>query len=59
MREVLDDLQANWKMSGYPVVVIGTTSENARVPAGILGCFKQEINIEVGVVRLALARTEP
>ncbi|KAJ3503046.1 hypothetical protein NLJ89_g8610 [Agrocybe chaxingu] len=46
MRDVLDGLQSSWKIAGYPVVVVGTTSESSRVHAGLLSCFKQEILFE-------------
>lgn len=45
--ECLSDIQTGWKLTGYPVVVLGTTSESGRVPGTLLSCFKQEINIEV------------
>lgn len=34
-------------MTGYPVVVIGTTSETERVPTSLLASFKHEIAFEV------------
>ncbi|CAA7270162.1 unnamed protein product [Cyclocybe aegerita] len=46
MRDLLDGLQSSWKIAGYPVVVVGTTSESSRVHAGLLSCFKQEILFE-------------
>lgn len=48
LRESLSNMQTSWRLSGYPVIVLGTTSESGRVPASLLSCFKQEIVLEVG-----------
>lgn len=47
LRESLSNMQTSWKLTGYPVVILGTTSESGRVPASLLSCFKQEISFEV------------
>ncbi|KAH9483816.1 Peroxisomal biogenesis factor 6 [Psilocybe cubensis] len=46
LAECLNDIQNGWKLTGYPVIVLGTTSESGRVPKSLQSCFKQEINIE-------------
>ncbi|KDR81364.1 hypothetical protein GALMADRAFT_239217 [Galerina marginata CBS 339.88] len=46
LREVLGDIQSSWKLTGYPVIVLATTSESGRVPPGLLSCFKREVNLE-------------
>ncbi|KAF8163058.1 P-loop containing nucleoside triphosphate hydrolase protein [Crassisporium funariophilum] len=46
LRESINDVQTSWKITGYPVVVIGTTSETGRVPPSLMGCFKQEVAFE-------------
>jgi hypothetical protein len=47
LRDSLVGMQSNWRLTGYPVIVIGTTSESGRVPPSLLSCFKQEIVFEV------------
>jgi len=46
LRECVDHTQQTWKITGYPVIVFGITSEPARVPIGILSCFKHEVTFE-------------
>ncbi|KAF8964138.1 P-loop containing nucleoside triphosphate hydrolase protein [Flammula alnicola] len=46
LRESLDNMQSSWKLTGYPVIVLGTTSESGRVPPSLLSCFKQEVAFE-------------
>lgn len=47
LRECLDELQQPWKLTGYPVIVAGTTSDPAKCSPGLLACFKHEIAFEV------------
>lgn len=47
LKECLDELQSNWRLTGYPVVLLGTTADRGRVPSGLLNCFKHDINFEV------------
>lgn len=47
LKEALDNIQNGWRLTGYPVIVLGTTSESGRVPANLLSCFKQEVAFEV------------
>jgi len=49
LRECLEDIQSSWRLTGYPVIVMGTINDSSRVPANLLGCFKQEIKFEVGI----------
>jgi peroxin-6 len=47
LQECIESLSSTWESSGYPVIVIGTTSDPEKVPLGILACFKHDIAIEV------------
>lgn len=49
LRECIEDMQKGWKLTGFPVVTFGTTSEPGRVPMSILSCFKHEVTFDVGV----------
>jgi len=40
--------QEAWTKSGYPLVVIGTTTDVDKIPVSVVGCFKEEVLIEVG-----------
>lgn len=51
LRECIDGIQKNWKTTGYPLVVIGTTSASDSLPAGLVSCFKQEILFEVSYLQ--------
>ncbi|KAF8590012.1 AAA-domain-containing protein [Ramaria rubella] len=46
LHESISELAEHWKLTGYPVLVVGTTSEPERVPASVLACFKHEIVFE-------------
>ncbi|GLB35223.1 putative ATPase family associated with various cellular activities (AAA) [Lyophyllum shimeji] len=46
LQECIEDMQKAWKITGYPVVTIGTTSEPNRVPPSVLSSFKHEIAFE-------------
>lgn len=48
LRECIEGLDKVWKESGWPVLVVGTTSDADKVPLGILACFKRDIAVEVG-----------
>lgn len=47
LKECIANLQASWKMTGYPVIVVGIANEPSQVPPGILALFKHEVGIEV------------
>jgi peroxin-6 len=47
LRECMDGIQPSWKSTGYPLIVIGTTSASGSLPVGLVSCFKQEILFEV------------
>lgn len=53
LREEFAELHSNWKMTGHPLIIMATTSDNERVPTTILDCFKYIIDFEVchGVAR--------
>ncbi|OCB88086.1 AAA-domain-containing protein [Sanghuangporus baumii] len=46
-QERIDSLRAEWQRSGYPVLVIATTTDAERLPASILSCFKHDLEFEV------------
>ncbi|KAG6865885.1 hypothetical protein C0991_010966 [Blastosporella zonata] len=46
LQECIIDAQEDWKMTGYPVVILGTTSQHSRVPPSVLASFKHEITFE-------------
>ncbi|KAK4048422.1 peroxisomal assembly protein [Microbotryomycetes sp. JL201] len=46
VKECLASAQQGWKTSGYPVIVVGTTSDADKVSTGVLGAFKEEIAID-------------
>ncbi|KZV61880.1 AAA-domain-containing protein [Peniophora sp. CONT] len=43
LKDLLADFAGSWRLSGYPILVFGTTAEPARVPFGLLNCFKHEV----------------
>ncbi|TFK72586.1 AAA-domain-containing protein [Pluteus cervinus] len=45
-QECITSVTQSWKLTGYPVVVVGTTSESERVAPGISTAFKHEILFE-------------
>jgi len=46
LHECIADMQKGWKLTGFPVITLGTTSEPGRVPMSILSCFKHEVAFE-------------
>ncbi|KAI5124021.1 hypothetical protein M0805_003853 [Coniferiporia weirii] len=46
-RECTNELDMNWKHTGYPVVVIATTSNAEHLPGSLFSVFKHEITFEV------------
>ncbi|OCH95204.1 AAA-domain-containing protein [Obba rivulosa] len=46
LHDCIDSLQRTWNMTGYPVFVVGTTSNAERVPSRIMSCFKHDITFE-------------
>ncbi|KAF7722547.1 peroxisomal assembly protein [Apophysomyces ossiformis] len=46
LQECIHDVNAAHKTSGYPVMVIATTSDIDSLPSSILGCFRHEVAIE-------------
>ncbi|KAI9510375.1 AAA-domain-containing protein [Russula earlei] len=46
IRELIQDLYGSWRLTGYPILVFGTTAEPGRVPASLLSCFKYEVDFE-------------
>lgn len=46
LQQCLQTAQESWKLSGKPLVIVGTTSDPDKIPISVLGCFKEEISIE-------------
>ncbi|KAF6764934.1 P-loop containing nucleoside triphosphate hydrolase protein [Ephemerocybe angulata] len=47
LKECITNLQTSWKMTGFPVILVGIASDPAQVPPSILSQFKHEIALEV------------
>ena len=50
LHECIADMQKGWKLTGFPVITLGTTSEPGRVPMSILSCFKHEVAFEASLL---------
>ncbi|KAH9914715.1 AAA-domain-containing protein [Fomitopsis serialis] len=46
LQECIASLQQGWNLTGYPVLVVGTTGDADKVPSRVLSSFKHEITIE-------------
>ncbi|KAH9830946.1 AAA-domain-containing protein [Rhodofomes roseus] len=46
LQECISSLQQGWNLTGYPVLVVGTTSDPDKVPSRVLSSFKHEITLE-------------
>ncbi|KAI8333519.1 P-loop containing nucleoside triphosphate hydrolase protein [Chlamydoabsidia padenii] len=46
LQECIKNVNAAHTSSGYPVMVIATTSDVEQLPSSILGCFRHEVTIE-------------
>ncbi|KAL1722738.1 P-loop containing nucleoside triphosphate hydrolase protein [Schizophyllum commune] len=58
LRECMAEAHQAWRVTEYPVVVVGTTSEAGQVPMGVLSCFKHEIAFEAPDEAARLATLE-
>jgi peroxin-6 len=47
IKELFQDLYGSWRLTGYPILVFGTTREPGLVPSSLLSCFKHDIDFEV------------
>ena len=47
LRDCIAGLQPSWTLTGFPVLLFGTTDDADRVPSKILSCFKHEVVFEV------------
>ena len=50
IRDCIAGLQPSWNLTGFPVLLFGTTDIPERVPPKILSCFKHEVAFEVRMV---------
>ncbi|KAG6819232.1 hypothetical protein H0H93_013975 [Arthromyces matolae] len=46
LHECISSAQDGWKFTGYPIVMVGTSSQPNHIPSDILSLFKHEISIE-------------
>ncbi|KAH8983609.1 hypothetical protein EDB86DRAFT_2833909, partial [Lactarius hatsudake] len=46
IKELFQDLYGSWRLTGYPILVFGTTTEPGRVPPSLVSCFKHEVDFE-------------
>ncbi|KAH9056622.1 AAA-domain-containing protein [Lactarius vividus] len=46
IKELFQDLYGSWRLTGYPILVFGTTTEPGRVPPNLVSCFKHEVDFE-------------
>ncbi|KAI0373357.1 AAA-domain-containing protein [Pilatotrama ljubarskyi] len=46
LRDCIASLQPSWSLTGFPVLLFGTTDSHERVPSKILSCFKHEVVFE-------------
>ncbi|CAO3628854.1 unnamed protein product [Cunninghamella blakesleeana] len=46
LQECIKSVNKNQSVTGYPVMVIATTSDVEQLPSSILGCFRHELTIE-------------
>ncbi|KAL1947477.1 hypothetical protein VTO73DRAFT_14438 [Trametes versicolor] len=46
LRDCIAGLQPSWNLTGFPVLLLGTTDSHDRVPPKILSCFKHEVLFE-------------
>ena len=49
LQECITDITLEWKKTGFPVLLLGTTSEAGSIPVGLSSCFKHELGFEVSV----------
>ncbi|KAI0831786.1 AAA-domain-containing protein [Trametes gibbosa] len=47
LRDCIAGLQPSWNLTGFPVLLFGTTDSHDRVPPKVLSCFKHESPGEV------------
>lgn len=47
LQECIKNVNAAHATTGYPVMVIATTSDVDALPSSILGCFRHEVAVEV------------
>jgi peroxin-6 len=46
IKELFQDLYGSWRLTGYPILVFGTTTASGRVPPNLVSCFKHEVEFE-------------
>ncbi|KAI0253906.1 AAA-domain-containing protein [Lactifluus subvellereus] len=46
IKESSQDLYGSWRLTGYPILVFGTTTAVGQVPPSLVSCFKHEVDFE-------------
>ncbi|XP_006458394.1 hypothetical protein AGABI2DRAFT_216898 [Agaricus bisporus var. bisporus H97] len=46
LKDCINKSTLSWKITGFPVLVVATTTDTSFVPPSILSCFKNEIQFE-------------
>jgi peroxin-6 len=46
LRDCIGDCKTSWRVTGFPVVTIGTCSEFGQLPVAIKSCFSHEVVFE-------------
>lgn len=54
LKECFSTVREGWKSSGFPTVIIATTVDSDKIPTGVLGSFKTELQIDVSYLPSSL-----
>ncbi|KAL1924063.1 uncharacterized protein VTP21DRAFT_7098 [Calcarisporiella thermophila] len=59
LQDLFGQLTTKFRETGYPLMVVGTTTDIDKLPANVLGCFRHEIALEAPTEpqRLAILQT--
>lgn len=47
LHDCLAEANDHWQETGWPAVLVATTSEYDKLPSGLVSCFKTRISVEV------------
>lgn len=50
LQECIENVRAAHASTGFPIMVIATTSDIDALPTSILGCFRHEVVVDVSIV---------
>lgn len=54
LQECIESVNETHTTTGYPVMVMSTTSDVDALPTSILGCFRHEVVIEVNLTLMQI-----